>query len=304
MPLYKDGVKFDVKSEHLKQIKEIIGDKWPAILRFPAERFTKRPTTEDPNRVDHPSKALIPYTAIIEEGGSTVTYNYSLTAPKRNTAGEAEFYTNTPSYMEMHKSIMLNGKDLDLAYFLLCISPCNYEVKKTQSVYFVVNDKKAALKKVTEEAYQADVLASIFGSGKISSDDVIRYANSFNLTMEAGLSDAEYRLMLRDRVFQRQKETGDGFKTFLDLINSVERNQILEYMAKAKAVKLLEYMPQSKKWMLVDRDGKKVKELCGPAKGEEPEAALKRYMLSDVDIAQTIVDAVKEYELQVSVETV
>lgn len=300
--LYKNNERYTLTQKDKDFVKKEVGGKFPATIVYSKHAFTPNPNEEDKDRIDRPSKVIIPYQELVEDSemGERVLWTYTSTPPtKHKTTGELEFHQNGAEAALLFDGRKTIGEgQMDLLFFLLKISKMNANnPKANRRLFEVYNNKAKAANEIRANKDRVLIEGMLIGE-QMESADVIRLARAFGINNASEMDDSELRVELFAVVTNQEKHQGDGYSQFLDLSDNPRKKLLLECITKAKEYKLLQYSPSMKKWQCFDEKGVKIGDFCKTKATKTVEESLKIAVLEDDDLADKIVGMITEYEKQ------
>lgn len=298
--LFKNNEKYKLTESDEKFIKKMVGNKWPVRFVFAEGAFTPNPNPEDPKRVDRPSSVIIPFTELINdrEEGYAVTWNYTDLPPITDgQTGMLKFYSNCDGALKFDGSLSIPEGKKDLVFFLLKISKMSeHNPESKRKLIKVYNREALAQAKIESAANRVTVEGLILGQMKLDLAEIRRIAKAMGMGDVDDMDEPVLRVELLEVINNREKVDKDGYTAFLELSENEYRKTVLEAVTEAVDLELVKWHPTVKKWILYNKKGEKVEELCKIVVGKSTLESLQIRAIEDEKVAETIVFAVKEYK--------
>lgn len=298
--IFKNNEKYTLTEKDEEFIRKMTGNKWPVRFVFAEGAYTPNPNTENPKRVDRPPFVIIPFEESIDniEEGQSVKWNYTELPPKvDDRSGVLDFYKNCDGALKFDGSFSVQKGRRDLAFFLLKISKMSEHNKESKRKLIKVYNKEAlAEAKIKSASDRVSVEGLILGQMKLDFAEIRRIAKAMGMGAIDDMDESVLRVELLEVIANREKTEKDGYATFLELSKNDYRKTVLEAVTEAVDLELVKWHPTVKKWILYNKKGEKVQELCKGLVGKTNLEALQIRAIEDENLAETIVFAVKEYK--------
>lgn len=298
--IFKNNEKYTLTEKDEEFIRKMTGNKWPVRFVFAEGAFTPNPNTEDPKRVDRPPFVIIPFEESIGniEEGQSVKWNYTEFPPKYdNKTGRWEYYENGNGALKFDGSFSVQKDRRDLAFFLLKISKMSeHNPESKRKLIKVYNKEALAQAKIESAANRVTVEGLILGQMKLDLAEIRRIAKAMGMGDVDDMDEPVLRVELLEVINNREKVDKDGYTAFLELSENEYRKTVLEAVTEAVDLELVKWHPTVKKWILYNKKGEKVEELCKIVVGKSTLESLQIRAIEDEKVAETIVFAVKEYK--------
>lgn len=295
--LYKNDKPYQLTKSDIDKIKELTGDKYPVKLKYTEGMYTPYPTQEQPNRVDYPASVPILYEEIIVQDGQRIKWNYSDNPAFPHPSGFGmEYYRDCPGSFPLTRVSYLQKKDMEKIFFLLTISSRNADNNGKMPAYRMENAVREAKESINKKKDRVRVENALIGDHQLHVDDVARIAKAFKISGVDEMEEAVVRMELLNAIEVKEKNSKNGYSTFMELADQQDRTEVLSAIQQLKDMKRLIFEGKSNKWFMLDEVGKKEAELCGLARGRSNDESLEYFAMTDSVLRERLLTAAKEKE--------
>jgi len=311
--LYRNDELFSVKeSKEWEEIKKslLAKLKFPMIIKMPAYMYTKSAGNEKPDR---PSNATIPLVVQKNDSNGSVKWDYCTGRDKDKKGNWQYYYTQQGSKQNRityTDSMVITKDQIDLAYFLLEISPLRFipgeseesaikrGVKKSQRFQYVIEDKEAeAALKINIKKQRMVIESAIMDDDKGLSTDKLRViAASLHIPNAELKGELELKDELLSHIELMQKNGNNGYSQFMQLSKLDKITSIRAAVQKAVDMKLIKENNKTKSYYYV-KDGKEANVICSVIGARTLRESIEFFLEQNPGAFDVLEQTMKEKEL-------
>lgn len=264
--------------------------KFKMVIKMPTNFYSQSEGNEKPDR---PAVAVIPMSAQVEGQNGSEMWRYCNGRDHDQKAGKFIYYSTfngrKQGHLEYADSLTIDGKNIDLIYFLLFYSKLRLMpgetaeqaelrgIKPSQRFQFVVENKeREAATKISNRQKIAKVeLAILEGLPK---NDLVKVAMALGLSNSGEKGELELRDEVLSLVIMLEKKGHKGYDKFIEVARLDEKTQIKTSIQKAIDLKLIKEDQRIKKFVYLTDEGKNSNIICGTYAGMTLRESLEHYL--------------------------
>ena len=284
----------DAMKKKVYQELGVKGDKkFGLVIKMPSSFYSQSEGNEKPDR---PSVAVIPMSAQVEGPNGSEMWRYCNGRDHDHKAGKWIYYTTfngrKQGHLEYTDSLTIDGKNIDLIFFLLFYSKLRLipgetdeqaklrGIKPSQRFQFVVENKeREAAAKINNRQKIAKVELAILEG--LSKNDLVKVAMALGLSNSGEKGELELRDEVLSLVTILEKQGRKGYDKFIEVSRLDEKAQIKTSIQKAIDLRLIKEDQRIKKFVYLTDEGKNSNIICGTYAGMTLRESLEHYLESE-----------------------